>query len=121
VGRAINPRIQISRKDKQLLVDAGYPSVTVRTWFFKTSGPSLAQLPGIEEVLGRDLEIIDRELLLEKAPEPDPSHGMGPEGSGFCWVPFSAWEGLKKKDVCELCVKKNAVCRKADQKAEAAV
>jgi hypothetical protein len=109
--RSINPRIQISREDKQLLVDAGYLHQTVRTWFFKTSGPPHTQLPGIEEVLGRPVEIIDPGSPPESVRETLIS-GVEAKGTGFCWVPFSAWEGFKKKDVCDLCIKKNDVCRK---------
>ena len=111
------PRIHISRQDIKILTDAGYLYETVRGWFFKTSGPSASKLEDIGEVLGRKVETIAAEEE-ESVPEtfiPD----IYQEGSGFCWVPLSAWKGFKKEEVCDLCVKKNAVCRKAVWKAGA--
>jgi len=96
-----------------VLVEAGYQYQTVRMWFFKESGPSRAKLQNIEEVLDRKVEIVDPGMFPESVPDtiiPE----IEPAGTGFCWVPFSAWEGLTKAQVCELCIQKNAVCRKAE-------
>jgi hypothetical protein len=115
VPREKNLRIQISLEDKKTLVYAGYLENTVRGWFFKESGPKASKLEDIEEILGRKVETIPVEEE-EEGPKIF-IHEIHQEGTGFCWVPFSAWEGFTKKEVCELCVKKNTVCRK---KAEAA-
>jgi hypothetical protein len=122
VRQAINPRIRITREEMHLLVAAGIGYQTVRLWFLQESGPHRNRIPRIEEILGRDLEIV---VLQEKAsptpesPGADPdvltSEEPYPEGTGFCWVPMSAWEkeGLTREQVCKECVKLRH-CRKAE-------
>jgi hypothetical protein len=95
----------------KMLLDAGLPLWTVRGWFFKITGPRPSKIPELERILGRDIETI---IIAPAAPVPViEKPAPEPMGTGFCWVPFSAWEPLSKEEVCALCVQKNEVCRKA--------